>query len=345
MDFSYQQITGRSELVSVDFEKLRNNLGSETVLVTGAGGSIGSEITKLLASHGVKEFFALDIDGNALHRLQLELGSTALFDNRRFILCDIRLQSSIREVISVYKPTTVIHAAAQKHLSALERFPVEGFQANVVGTLNVLKACVDADVKRFINVSTDKAASPVSVLGKTKRITELLVSHYTKSNSNNLKGHSVRFGNVFASHGSVIETFSHQIRNNQPITLTDLRVARYFMSIFEASMLVLETLKFESTGGVYILEMGEQIELHQIAKKLMEVIGREVPIEITGLRPGEKLFEDLISLDEIAVGTKVDQINFVTPEIKSKLTTEQIESLVFGTSDKFDLDKILSDLS
>jgi FlaA1/EpsC-like NDP-sugar epimerase len=303
MDFSYQQITGRSELVSVDFEKLRNNLGSETVLVTGAGGSIGSEITKLLASHGVKEFFALDIDGNALHRLQLELGSTALFDNRRFILCDIRLQSSIREVISVYKPTTVIHAA------------------------------------------TDKAASPVSVLGKTKRITELLVSHYTKSNSNNLKGHSVRFGNVFASHGSVIETFSHQIRNNQPITLTDLRVARYFMSIFEASMLVLETLKFESTGGVYILEMGEQIELHQIAKKLMEVIGREVPIEITGLRPGEKLFEDLISLDEIAVGTKVDQINFVTPEIKSKLTTEQIESLVFGTSDKFDLDKILSDLS
>jgi FlaA1/EpsC-like NDP-sugar epimerase len=345
MSFSYQQITGRPEMVSIDFEKLRRNLSNETVLVTGAGGSIGSEITKLLASHGVKEYFALDIDGNALHRLQLELGSTALFDNKRFILCDIRLQSSIEDVISTYKPTTVIHAAAQKHLSALERFPVEGFQANVVGTLNVLNACINADVKRFINVSTDKAASPVSVLGKTKRITELLVSHFTNSDSNNLKGHSVRFGNVFASHGSVIETFAHQIKNNQPVTLTDLRVARYFMSIFEASMLVLETLNFESTGGVYILEMGEQIELHEIAKQLMKVIGREVPIEITGLRPGEKLFEDLVSHNEIVSATDMTQINFVAPEIKSKYSIEQISNIIHGSDNKFDLDKILSELS
>jgi FlaA1/EpsC-like NDP-sugar epimerase len=345
MNFSYQQITGRPEMVSIDFEKLRENLSGETVLVTGAGGSIGSELTKLLANHGVKEYFALDIDGNALHKLQLELGSTALFDNKRFILCDIRLESSIQKVIDTYKPTTVIHAAAQKHLSALERFPVEGFQANVIGTLNVLNACANSGVKRFINVSTDKAASPVSVLGKSKRITELLVSHFTNSTSNNLRGHSVRFGNVFASHGSVIETFSHQITNSQPITLTDIRVARFFMSIFEASMLVLETLNFESTGGVYILEMGEQIELHEIAKQLMKVIGREVPIEITGLRPGEKLFEDLISPDENISSTSSNRINFVDLNVNSKITlNEVLSSIEFATAES-DLDVLLERLS
>jgi FlaA1/EpsC-like NDP-sugar epimerase len=345
MNFSYQQITGRPEMVSIDFEKLRENLSGETVLVTGAGGSIGSELTKLLANHGVKEYFALDIDGNALHKLQLELGSTALFDNKRFILCDIRLESSIQKVIDTYKPTTVIHAAAQKHLSALERFPVEGFQANVIGTLNVLNACANSGVKRFINVSTDKAASPVSVLGKSKRITELLVSHFTNSTSNNLRGHSVRFGNVFASHGSVIETFSHQITNSQPITLTDIRVARFFMSIFEASMLVLETLNFESTGGVYILEMGEQIELHEIAKQLMKVIGREVPMEITGLRPGEKLFEDLISPDENISPTSSNRINFVDSNVNSKITlNEVLSSIEFATAES-DLDVLLERLS
>lgn len=332
-------------MVSIDFEKLRENLSGETVLVTGAGGSIGSELTKLLANHGVKEYFALDIDGNALHKLQLELGSTALFDNKRFILCDIRLESSIQKVIDTYKPTTVIHAAAQKHLSALERFPVEGFQANVIGTLNVLNACANSGVKRFINVSTDKAASPVSVLGKSKRITELLVSHFTNSTSNNLRGHSVRFGNVFASHGSVIETFSHQITNSQPITLTDIRVARFFMSIFEASMLVLETLNFESTGGVYILEMGEQIELHEIAKQLMKVIGREVPMEITGLRPGEKLFEDLISPDENISPTSSNRINFVDSNVNSKITlNEVLSSIEFATAES-DLDVLLERLS
>lgn len=332
-------------MVSIDFEKLRENLSGETVLVTGAGGSIGSELTKLLANHGVKEYFALDIDGNALHKLQLELGSTALFDNKRFILCDIRLESSIQKVIDTYKPTTVIHAAAQKHLSALERFPVEGFQANVIGTLNVLNACANSGVKRFINVSTDKAASPVSVLGKSKRITELLVSHFTNSTLNNLRGHSVRFGNVFASHGSVIETFSHQITNSQPITLTDIRVARFFMSIFEASMLVLETLNFESTGGVYILEMGEQIELHEIAKQLMKVIGREVPIEITGLRPGEKLFEDLISPDENISSTSSSRINFVDLNVNSKITlNEVLSSIEFATAES-DLDVLLERLS
>jgi FlaA1/EpsC-like NDP-sugar epimerase len=345
MSFSYQQITGRPEMVSIDFEKLRENLSGETVLVTGAGGSIGSELTKLLANHGVAEYFALDIDGNALHKLQLELGSTALFDNKRFILCDIRLESSIQKVIDTYKPTTVIHAAAQKHLSALERFPVEGFQSNVIGTLNALNACANSGVKRFINVSTDKAASPVSVLGKSKRITELLVSHFTSSTSNNLKGHSVRFGNVFASHGSVIETFSHQITNSQPITLTDIRVARFFMSIFEASMLVLETLNFESTGGVYILEMGEQIELHEIAKQLMKVIGREVPIEITGLRPGEKLFEDLISPDENISPTSSNRINFVDSNVNSKITlNEVLSSIEFATAES-DLDVLLERLS
>ena len=338
MEFSYQQITGRPELVSVDFEKLRKNLSFERVLVTGAGGSIGSEITKLVANHGVNDYFALDIDGNSLHKLQLSLGSTALFDNRRFILCDIRLFSSIDAVMAEFKPTTVIHAAAQKHLSALERYPVEGYQTNVIGTYHVLQACMKNGVERFINVSTDKAASPVSVLGKSKRITELLVSHFSNQNTGSMKGHSVRFGNVFASHGSVIETFAHQIANNQPVTLTDIKVARYFMSIFEAAMLVLETINYESEGGVYLLEMGEPIELYSIARELMKVIGKEVPIEITGLRPGEKLFEDLIFPDEKVSPTKSSRISFVASEISKQLDSHKIDSLIkmFETNSNFD---------
>lgn len=345
MDFSYQQITGRPEMVSVDFEKLRKNLSQETVLVTGAGGSIGSEITKLLANHGVKDYFALDIDGNALHKLQLSLGSTALFDNKRFILCDIRLQKSINDVIAEFKPTTVIHAAAQKHLSALERYPVEAFQANVLGTYHVLNACRENGVSRFINVSTDKAASPVSVLGKSKRATELLVTHFANLKDKPLLGHSVRFGNVFASHGSVIETFAYQIKNNQPVTLTHIKVARYFMSIFEAAMLVLETLNFESKGGVYLLEMGEQIELYKIASALMKSIGREVPIEITGLRPGEKLFEDLMSPDEEISPTKSDRINFVQSRTSKSVDLFEIQKIIEQATSDSDFDLVLSNLS
>lgn len=345
MEFSYQQITGRPELVSVDFEQLRKNLGSERVMVTGAGGSIGSEITKLVANHGVKDYFALDIDGNSLHKLQLSLGSTALFDNRRFILCDIRLFSSVDAVMAEFKPTTVIHAAAQKHLSALERYPVEGYQTNVIGTHNVLQACMNNGVNRFINVSTDKAASPVSVLGKSKRITELLVSHFSNPNSGFMSGHSVRFGNVFASHGSVIETFAHQIANNQPVTLTDIKVARYFMSIFEAAMLVLETINYESEGGVYLLEMGEPIELYSIARKLMKVIGKEVPIEITGLRPGEKLFEDLVFPDEKVSPTNSSRINFVKSEISKQLDLHTLESLIKVSESDSNFDALLESLS
>ncbi len=345
MEFSYQQITGRPELVSVDFEQLRKNLSSERVMVTGAGGSIGSEITKLVANHGVKDYFALDIDGNSLHKLQLSLGSTALFDNRRFILCDIRLLSSVDAVMAEFKPTTVIHAAAQKHLSALERYPVEGYQTNVIGTHNVLQACKNNGVNRFINVSTDKAASPVSVLGKSKRITELLVSHFSNPNSGFMRGHSVRFGNVFASHGSVIETFAHQIANNQPVTLTDIKVARYFMSIFEAAMLVLETINYESEGGVYLLEMGEPIDLYSIARELMKVIGKEVPIEITGLRPGEKLFEDLVFPDEKVFPTKSSKINFVKSEISKQLDLQTLDSLVKVSESDSNFDALLEALS
>jgi len=345
MEFSYQQITGRPEMVSVDFDILRKNLSNETVLVTGAGGSIGFELTKLLANHGVKDYFALDIDGNSLHKLQLSLGSTALFDNRRFILCDIRLQRSIDEVIKEFKPTTVIHAAAQKHLSALEKYPVEAFQANVLGTFHVLNSCREFGVRRFINVSTDKAASPVSVLGKSKRITELLVSQFSGMDEGIFSGHSVRFGNVFASHGSVIETFAHQIQNNQPVTLTDIRVARYFMSIFEASMLVLETLNFESKGGIYLLEMGEQIELFKIANALMKLIGREVPIEITGLRPGEKLFEDLTSPNEKVSPTKSSRINYVQSTKQRTLMISEIGSLIQQAELNSDFDLLLESLT
>ena len=308
VDITYKNVIGKEDALDIDAEMLSNSFKGKRVLVSGAGGTIGSEITRRLDSLGVSDFVALDRDENSLHSLQLSIGATALFDDRRFVLCDIRNYESCLEVFQTYSPDIVIHAAALKHLSALERFPKEALLTNVMGTFNLLEASRNTGLEDFINVSTDKAANPTSVLGASKRITELLTMMYAKSEF--FTSRSVRFGNVFASRGSVIETFTSQIANNKPVTLTDLGVERYFMSVFEAALLVLETKRMDS-NRIYLLEMGKPVLLGDIARRLMEIMNKEVPVAITGLRPGEKLSEDLLGNNENALLSTNPSIQYV----------------------------------
>lgn len=295
-ELTFRDIIGREEVSFYDVIALRGYLRNKRILITGAGGSIGSEITRQLVNIGVEELLATDRDENALHTLQLSIGGSALFDDERIALLDVRDSVSCNRMFELFRPQITIHAAALKHLSALERQPREALLTNVLGTFNVLNAAKKYDVKNFVNVSTDKAANPKSILGKTKRIAEFLT--YAAHNSTGESYNSVRFGNVFASRGSVIETFCFQISKGLPITLTDPEIERYFMSVFEASALVLQTIP-SSLVGVFSLEMGNPKLLIEVVKNIMLRLGREVPIAITGLRPGEKLHEDLIADYEI----------------------------------------------
>lgn len=302
VEVTYENVLQRSDKSSQVLADYLPRFQHSKVLVTGAGGSIGSAICRLLKDSGIRELTALDRDENRLHSLSLSFNHSALFDTYDFVLCDIRDKTGLELVISRLKPDYVIHAAALKHLAVLEKQPREAFMTNVIGTLNVVDVCAKYKVKKFLNISTDKAASPTSVLGKSKRIGEKITMVYRAN------GHSgftnVRFGNVFNSKGSVIETFMNQIENNREITITHPEVERFFMKIEEAAALSLATIMINA-GDVHILEMGNQIKLVDIARRLMKIQGKELPIKFVGLRQGEKISESLFD-PHTTVGVTVE---------------------------------------
>ena len=287
---TYENVLNRSlrtiPFSSSEIAALRN----ERVLITGAGGSIGSRIAIALSKIGGVNFLATDRDESALHSLSLKLSSTALFEGNGFLLLDIRDPVGATEVFKEYQPTLVIHAAALKHLSVLEKQPREALLTNVYGTLNILEIAKDAGVKKFVNISTDKAASPVSVLGRSKYLAELLTSHFKIKEG--LEYTSVRFGNVFGSRGSVIETFIDQIERGMPITLTHHDVSRYFMHPDEAAFLTIKSVFIES-GDVHLFDMGKPVLILDLINSLQKIMSGHSTIIYTGLRDGEKLEEDL----------------------------------------------------
>ena len=319
MDIQLEDILQRENIVRQNQEDLRDFYIGKKVLVTGGGGSIGQSIILELINLGVTDYVALDRDENALHSLQLQIGGSALFDDKRIRLCDIRDLDSCLELFHTFKPDVVIHAAAHKHLSALEQQPREAFLTNVVGTRNVLDASNIVKTKIFINISTDKAAEPVSVLGMSKRVAEYLVDEMGESQIK----FSVRFGNVFASKGSVIETFVFQITNNLPVTLTHLEVERYFMSNSEAAYLVLESATLEKSG-LFALDMGKPIKMKLVIEKIAEKLNKKAVIEVTGLRPGEKISEVVSGSSESVSKTSLNKILSVSKneEITFKHPTE-----------------------
>ncbi len=282
--------------IKTDLEGIAGYLRGKTVLVTGAGGSIGSEIAAQVHTFAPRELVMLDHDESLLHATQLRIYRHGLLDHPNVVLCDIRDAEALDEVFVRHQPDVVFHAAALKHLPMLQQYPREGWKTNVLGTRNVLNAARRHGVERFVNVSTDKAADPTSVLGKTKRIAEELTSWY---------GHeldatylSVRFGNVLGSRGSMLHTFAAQIETGGPLTITDREVTRYFMTIPEACELVIQAGAIGSAGDVLVLDMGEPVRILEVAQGLIARSGKDIEITFTGLRDGEKLHEVLISTDE-----------------------------------------------
>ena len=283
--------------VRTDVSAVAGHFAGKRILVTGAGGSIGSELCRQLHRFGPAELVMLDRDESALHAIQLALHGRALLDSDETILADIRDPYRVGEVFEQFRPHIVFHAAALKHLPLLERYPAEAVKSNVLGTRNVLEAAAACGVESFVNISTDKAADPVSVLGYSKRVAERLTAHMANHASGSYL--SVRFGNVLGSRGSVLTALSAQVAAGGPVTVTHPDVTRYFMTVDEAVQLVLQAAVIGSSGEVLVLDMGEPVRIADIARRLAAGAPHPVDIVFTGLRPGEKLVEDLLGPGEV----------------------------------------------
>jgi FlaA1/EpsC-like NDP-sugar epimerase len=303
LDF-FQYVVGRNETQLLSDDELAEKFRNQRILIIGAGGSIGSAIARRLVTAQIPNLYFLDRDESALHGLALSLSDRAASLSANCSIADIRDSQSVRDVIESVRPTIVVHAAALKHLVILERFPREGYLTNVIGTLNVAEICVELGVPQFVNISTDKAANPISVLGKTKKIAELLTEEVFLGQ--NLKQCSVRFGNVFASRGSVIETFIHQIRKGLPVTITDENVGRFFMSRNEAANLVLASASLRESG-TYIQNMGDEVPIADVVARIAAYLNIVPKLKIIGLQPGEKMHEELF--DNPATATKYASIS------------------------------------
>lgn len=286
------------EPVSIDFQKISLFISGRSILVTGAGGSIGSEVVRTILKFKPRKVIALDIDETELFNLMNRLPKK---EGEVFpVVGDIRDKAKMEQVFKSYRPEIVIHSAAYKHVPIIEEFPEEAVKTNVLGTKNLAELAIKYQTERFINISTDKAINPTSIMGASKRVSEEMLKRFNEMNGTRFI--SVRFGNVLGSRGSVIPLFEEQIRKGGPITVTHPEMKRYFMAISEAVILVLQAAASGEGGEVFILDMGEPIRIVDLAREMIRLSGLEpevdIKIEFTGLRPGEKLFEELLGAEE-----------------------------------------------
>ena len=296
-DLSDEDLLGRRK-IHTDLQQISDYIVNRRVLVTGAGGSIGSELCRQLARFNPAELIMLDRDESALHELQLSIHGRALLDTPQTVLADLRDVATINHIFESRRPEVVFHAAALKHLPLLERYPLEAYQTNVIGTATLLQAAKNVNVQVFVNISTDKAANPISILGYSKRIAERLTAYFG-ANTPDGKYISVRFGNVLGSRGSVLMSFRDQIEKGGPVTVTHRGVTRYFMTISEAVQLVFQAGAIGSSGEVLVLDMGEPVSIYDVAMQLVRNSQKSVSIEIVGLRSGEKVHEELFGTGEV----------------------------------------------
>ena len=289
-------LLGRDE-VKLDMDQLKDQLNNRTILVTGAGGSIGSEICRQLMKFNPKQLLLLGHGENSIYLIERELRNSYPHVNTKIvpIIADIKDRNRIFSIIETYKPDIVYHAAAHKHVPLMECNPSEAVKNNIYGTKNVAEAAKANNVAQFVMVSTDKANNPPNVMGATKRVAELIVTGLNKDSAT--KFSAVRFGNVLGSRGSVIPVFKDQIAKGGPITITDFRMTRYFMTIPEASRLVIQSGALAAGGEIFILDMGEPVKIVDLAKNMIRLSGYqadEIEIVESGIRPGEKLYEELL---------------------------------------------------
>lgn len=289
-------LLGRRE-IGTDIDAIAGYLTGKRVLVTGAGGSIGSELCRQLSRLAPAELVMLDRDESALQAVELSIEGRSLLQSENLVVACIRDLDRMREVFDRHRPQVVFHAAALKHLPLLEMHPDEGWKTNVIGTDNMLSVAAEFGVERFVNISTDKAADASSVLGRTKRLAERLTAK--AASDTGLPYLSVRFGNVLGSRGSVLPLFRTQIENDGPVTVTHPEVTRFFMTIPEACELVIQAGAVGTGGDVMVLDMGEPVRIADLARRLIKESGKRIELVFTGLRPGEKMHEILFGPDEL----------------------------------------------
>jgi len=331
LDLNIDDLLGRIE-VEPNKELMRKNILSKTIMVTGAGGSIGSELCKQIIECKPKQILLLEISEYALYKIHSDLEKININKiNLVPLIASVQDQKRIEEIISIWKPVTIYHAAAYKHVPLVEHNLVEGLKNNLFGTFNIAKIALMYEVENFVFISTDKAVRPTNFMGATKRISEISLQALNHNNSSNTKFSIVRFGNVLDSSGSVIPKFREQIKNGGPITLTHPKITRYFMTITEAAQLVIQAGSMAKGGDVFLLDMGEPIRIYQLATRMIELSGKsiknkqnpkgDIEIKIIGLRPGEKLYEELL-LSDLPIKTKHPKI------FKSKEPFIEIDKLI-----------------
>ncbi|WP_226038097.1 polysaccharide biosynthesis protein [Aquibacillus saliphilus] len=345
-DVQVEDLLGRDP-VNMDIEKISEYVTDKVILVTGAGGSIGSEISRQIAVFKPQTLILLGHGENSIYSIEMELKDKFKDSQVEFIteIADLQDQDKMLKIMSEHKPDVVYHAAAHKHVPLMERNPEEAVKNNLIGTMNAAKAADQYGVKTFVMISTDKAVNPTSVMGATKKLAEMVVQGMGKYS--NTKFVAVRFGNVLGSRGSVIPIFKKQIEKGGPVTVTHPDMLRYFMTIPEASRLVIQAGALAKGGEVFVLDMGEPVKIVDLAMNLIKLSGysvEEIGIEFTGMRPGEKLFEELLKENEV-------QQEHIYPKIHigktAELYLEEIEELInnYANFDKVSLRNYLLDLA
>ena len=313
-DVEIEDLLGRAPIV-LDNNNIENLIKNNVVLVTGGGGSIGSELCRQIITYNPKQLIIFDIYENNLYDIQMELDFRYPDANVEAIVGSVRDKNKVNDVFKKYKPSLVFHAAAHKHVPLMEASPLEAIKNNVLGTKNVVNAADEFGTQRFILISTDKAVNPTNIMGATKRMCEMIVQ--AKNQHSNTEYAAVRFGNVLGSNGSVIPLLKKQIKDGGPVTVTHKEITRFFMTIPEAVGLVLQAMTYANGGEIFVLDMGEPVKIYDLAVSLIKLSGLrpdiDIPIEITGLRPGEKLYEEILMSEEGLTKTNHNKIFIAKP--------------------------------
>jgi FlaA1/EpsC-like NDP-sugar epimerase len=340
-DINIVELLDREE-IRLDSKKIKAQLTGKTILVTGAAGSIGSEIARQVIEYRPAKLVLLDIAETPIYHLELEFTKHPYLKNIEFVIADIRNEERMRNVFETFKPDIIFHAAAYKHVPLMEHNPSEAILANVAGTKTLADLACEYNLQKFIMVSTDKAVNPTNVMGASKRIAEIYVQ--TLNRKGNTRFITTRFGNVLGSNGSVIPLFTKQIQNGGPITITHPDITRFFMTIPEACQLVLEAGAKGQGGEIFVFDMGESIKILDLAKKMIQLSGLKLGVDIqivfTGLRPGEKLYEEVLATEENTLPTDHPKIMIAkVREYDYEEVQKQINNLIqlFRTQDNFEI--------
>jgi len=330
-DVQIEDLLGR-EPVTLDIDNICGYISDQVVLVTGGGGSIGSELCRQIARFNPKLLLILDIYENNAYDLQQELKRKFPGLNQKVLIASVRDKARMESIFNTYRPAVVFHAAAHKHVPLMEDNPQEAIKNNVFGTLNVAECADKYGARRFVLISTDKAVNPTNVMGATKRIAEMIIQGMNKKS--NTEYVAVRFGNVLGSNGSVIPLFKKQIAEGGPVTVTHPEINRFFMTIPEAVQLVLEAGSMAKGGEIFVLDMGQPVKIADLARDLIRLSGFEPDVDIeikyTGLRPGEKLYEELLMAEEGLTATRHEKIHIGRPlDIDMDELYKELEKLKF----------------